>query len=187
MGLIVPRQRSIKKPVAVSIVLLVLIGGVAVLTYRHFNSADTTNPTAQTKPITSPAGQPNNAGDNAKSSVGSPAPAPSTSPVNTPTPAATPLSVTHMTITPQGDSAGTIRVANTVTGTSSATCALTLTSPSAITRSVTGSLLYSGSSYFCSFGSITGINEKGTYTARLTAATTSTSAYADTSFKVIGN
>jgi hypothetical protein len=159
-----------------------LIALIAIAIFLFFSSTPakrTSTTTQQSGPILVPAGKPNNAGDNAKSSVSTTPPAPisasggstqTTTQSSSPAAASSAIAVSDFSITPQGDSSGTIRIADTVSGVTEASCSLVLTSPSGQVRTVNGTLLYSGSAYFCSFGSVAGITEKGTWSGRITAS-----------------
>lgn len=158
--------------VLLTVLTLVLVGGLA---YQAKHNSTSPKPEPTQSPTPKP-GQPGNPGDEAKTSVNKVASS-SPSPTSQSSPA---VLVTDFTVTP--NTGGTVKVANQVNGVKEGSCSLNLTSPSGQTKQFTGSVGWSGTYYFChDFGTITGITESGTWSANLSAGT---STPAKTTFEV---
>lgn len=111
------------------------------------------------------------------STSASSAPATSTTPTPeipskfSPTPTPTPVSgvvVNIDSITPRAD--GTLKIANTVLGTSTGTCKLEIIDPDQQKTSFAGTIETNGPAFFCSLEAITGVTKSGSWTAKLTAS-----------------
>jgi cytoskeletal protein RodZ len=143
---------------------LVLVLAAVVMAYtNHRQTATVVTPQVSGTAEPSP-GQSGNPGDQAKSQTSStPTPQSSATPVSTP--AASTIAITDFTVAPR--SGGQIHVASQISGTTSGTCTLGLTSPTGSARSVSGTVTYSGTYYLCSFDTISGVTETGTWKASL--------------------
>jgi hypothetical protein len=145
------------------------IAGVAYSMYSSNKQASNTtvNPSqGSSSPVPSPsiAGNP---GDAAKTAISNSA----STPAPTATPAAASSSsvlITDFTLTPQTNS-GQVYITSQITGITSGTCLLALTSPSSKSQSVNGTISFDGHFYFCSMSQISGITEAGTWNSKLNA------------------
>jgi hypothetical protein len=99
-----------------------------------------------------------------------------------PTPTVSSVTVSNFAVSYLGN--GKIKAPNVITGASAGSCILSLTSPSKKASSFTGSIIYGGTYYFCSFGAMAGISEKGGWSATLSASSTGTTRSSDTTFEV---
>jgi hypothetical protein len=168
------RLNKQQKLTALIAVVLILVLGTLVFSARRSREAAIATPTAT--PTPSP-GQPGNPGDVAKEAQST---VPPTAKPTTPTPAPASIGISDFTVTPQGD--GTVHVANIITGASSGTCSIELSHSGSSTITQVGSIITSGTYYFCSFGAIAGVTDTGSWTAKLTATSGSLSGSATTSF-----
>ncbi len=162
------------------VVLLVCLVFLATLVAVYYNlwkpHTKVINYTALPTPTPSP-GKPGNPGNSAKSNQAS------SSPTLAPTPSPASITITSFTINPR--SGGQVHVTSYLSGTTSGTCSLTLISPSNQVHKFVGTIEFSASYYFCSFGTIDSITEGGNWTAALTAAGSGKiSSQATTEFKI---
>jgi hypothetical protein len=161
---------------------LTLVVAALAVAYSHHQPTVTVTPQTSTTPEVSP-GQPGNPGDQTKSGY-SPTPKPTTAKTASPTPGANTQTITVADFTVAPRAGGQIHVASTVTGTTAGACTLGLTSPQGNVRSVTGAVTNSGTYFNCSFATIDGVTETGTWKASLSVTNGSqTSNVAQTTFQ----
>lgn len=154
---------------AITAAVVLIVGWFVCLQFNKPASSGSSNGVVGVTPQASPS-------PSSSSSSGSktPTPTPSTPSKFSPTPTPTPVNgivVNIDTITPRAD--GTLLVANNVLGATSGSCILDLTGPTHLTFN--GTIEIGGSYYFCSFSGINGVTQSGTWTAKLTATSGSTS------------
>lgn len=128
-----------------------------------------------------------NPGDNAKSAIASSSPVAVTEPDNQssiPTPDANGMVIYYFFATPQGG--GKLTTNTHINGVKEgAACSLRLTSPSGVTSTKTGQTISAnGSFYSCNFGAISGITEKGDWSAVLAVTSGGSSLSSNTKFTV---
>ena len=150
------------------------IAGVAYSMYSVNKQASNTtvNPTqGSSSPAPSP-GTAGNPGDVAKTAISKSASAATPAPTATPAAASTSsVSITNFTLTPQTTqpSSGQVYITSQITGITSGTCSLALTSPGAKSQTASGTVGFDGHIYFCSMSTITGVTEAGTWRGKLVA------------------
>jgi cytoskeletal protein RodZ len=179
-----------KKPTSKMIIGLVAILAagllVAVLVFSWPHKTTGTQPASSNSPSPSVEASPGtagNAGDQAKSQLATPSPS-SSSATTSETPAQSPITIQSFIATPQNG--GQLRVSTQISGISNGACQLTLSDPAGKNTQATGQISYSGTYYFCSFDSISGISAAGSWSANLTVTSGSLSQSAKTTFKVAG-
>jgi hypothetical protein len=177
------KQLRVKHPLTLVIAVVVLVAGGFWLYTATKPHVDLTEPAINGQTPTPSPGTPGNAGDAAKSDQGKNA-TPSPTPVPTTVSGAPTITVSDFNITPR--SGGTAVVQNdVVSGVTSGACSLALTSPSDNPQIFTGQVTSAGSYYSCSFGTITGISETGTWKASLSVTSGGSTGKAnDTTFEV---
>jgi len=176
-----PKKRE-KRRVWLAVLAVLLVGGLCVLAYTQFKSQKTAS-TAASKPTPAPGpGQPGNPGDEAKSAI-------SAQSASSPTPAPNAgAAIAIQLFTPESRSGGDAHVISQLAGATSGSCTLTLTSPSGATSTFDGQIQWDGTYASCSFGTISGVSQSGTWKASLTAASSGkTSGNASTTFNVTGS
>jgi hypothetical protein len=171
---------SKNQTILLSAAAVIVIGGVLVFAANR-NTGKTTVLAHTPTPSPSP-GQPGNAGDQAKSSIS--ASASNTPAASTPTPVAATIAITDFTVLPR--SGGQVHVTSQVTGATTGTCTMALTSPTGASKSFTGILSWSGTYYNCSFGTTSGVTQLGDWEAQLTVTSAGkVSNMASTAFTVV--
>lgn len=138
-----------KKTVAFLIVGGVLVGAVALAMTTNLRKAEPSQIPGSAL-ITPPPGQPGNAGDETKSQLST-----ATTPPVVITGAATGKSSVKITkFAIEQPSPGVIHPATTLSGLTSGSCTIILTTPSTTTQTKTGEILFDGHYHFCSLGNI---------------------------------
>lgn len=158
------------------LVVLLVVVGVLVMT-NHKSASVTHNPVVSSPAVTPSPGTPGNPGDAAKSVQVTATPTPTAAVAKT-TPG---IAIGQFSIDqPQP---GSIHVVSQITGTSSGSCRLVVTSPTHSTISTDGTIVFDGHYNICSFGKIN-VSENGTWQANLSVSSGTQTASSTTNFKV---
>ncbi|GEM_PF-2146691 len=162
-------KRPSKHFLIVSGVLITL--GLAGVAYSMYSGKiqihnTTVNPAqGSSTPIPSP-GTAGNPGDAAKSTIGASTNPATPTPAKSAAPSSSVLTISDFTLTPQKGS-GKVFITSQISGITSGTCSLVLTSPSSKTQTAGGTIDYDGHFYFCSMSLISGVTEAGTWSGKL--------------------